>query len=107
VPVLRPGGRCSRGARPSTALACGDQPALRRSGHSRKATEIDTDRKIAIAVMWGFLVVLGPPGLVLTSLNDPSHLPLALTVIVGGTVAAAATTWFVRHSARRSQGRER
>jgi hypothetical protein len=54
-------------------------------------------------VMWGFLVVLGPPGLVLTLLNDPSNLPLALTVTIGGTVVATVTTLFVRHSARRAQ----
>jgi hypothetical protein len=66
----------------------------------RKATEIDTNRKMAIAAMWSFLVVLGLPGLMLTSRNDPGNLPLALTVVVGGTVVATVTTVFARRSAR-------
>jgi hypothetical protein len=66
----------------------------------RKATEIDTNRKMAIAAMWSILVVFGLPGLMLTSRNDPGNLPLAVTVVVGGTVVAAVTTVFARRSAR-------
>jgi drug/metabolite transporter (DMT)-like permease len=66
----------------------------------RKATEIDTNRKMAIAAMWSILVVFGLPGLMLTSRNDPGNLPLAVTVVVGGTVVAAVTTVFARRAAR-------
>jgi hypothetical protein len=52
--------------------------------------------------MWAFLIVLGPPGLVLTILNDPENLPLALTVIIGGTLAATVTTVHVRRRSRRA-----
>jgi hypothetical protein len=68
----------------------------------RKATEIDANRKMAIAAMWSFLVVLGLPGLALTSRNDPGNLPLALTVLIGGTVLATVTTLFARRSIRAS-----
>lgn len=64
----------------------------------RKATEIDTNRKMAIAATWSFLVVLGLPGLVLTSRDDPRNLPLAITVLIGATVVATVTTVFARKS---------
>jgi hypothetical protein len=48
--------------------------------------------RIALAVMWASLLVLGPPGLVLTFLNDPENLPIALTVVIGGTTAAATVS---------------
>jgi hypothetical protein len=54
---------------------------------------------MAIAAMWSFLVVLGLPGLMLTSRNDPRNLSLALTVLIGGTVVAAVTTIYARKSA--------
>jgi hypothetical protein len=62
----------------------------------RKAAEIDTNRKMAISAMWSFLVVLGLPGLVLTSRNDPRNLPFAVTVLIGATIVATVTTLFAR-----------
>jgi hypothetical protein len=70
----------------------------KRLQHCRKATEIDTNRKMAIAATWSFLVVLGLPGLLLTSRNDPRNLPLAIAVLIGGTVVATVTTLFARKS---------
>ncbi|MDX6342794.1 MAG: hypothetical protein QOH87_2932 [Trebonia sp.] len=52
--------------------------------------------------MWGSLVVLGIPGVVLPPLNAPENLPRALTVEIGGTVAATLSTLFVRYSAKRA-----
>jgi hypothetical protein len=66
----------------------------------KKATEIDTNRKMAIAAMWSFLVVLGLPGLMLTARNDPRNLPLAVTVLIGGTAVAAVATMIARKSVR-------
>jgi hypothetical protein len=42
--------------------------------------------------MWASLLVLGLPGLVLTFLNDPENLPIALTVVIGGTITAATVS---------------
>jgi len=36
--------------------------------------------------MWASLLFLGLPGLALTFLNDPENLPIALTVVIGGTM---------------------
>ena len=59
--------------------------------------------RAGLAVMWGFLLVLGPLALVLTLLNDPRHVPLALVVIIGGTVTAAMVT-ALKAFPRRRQG---
>ena len=59
--------------------------------------------RAGLAVMWGFLLVLGPLALVLTLLNDPRHLPLALVVIIGGTVTAVMVT-ALKAFPRRRQG---
>jgi hypothetical protein len=91
APGVRYGGPTRRGT-----------PEVKRASPQRKATQIDSERKVAIAVMWGSLVVLGIPGVVLTTLNDPENLPIALTVEIGGTVAATLSTLFVRYSAKRA-----
>jgi hypothetical protein len=57
--------------------------------------------RIAMTVAWGFLLIFGLPGLVLAWLNDPRDLPIALTVVIGGTVIATALTVLTR---RRSDG---
>jgi len=62
---------------------------------------------MAIAAMWSFLVVLGLPVLMLTSRNDPRNLPLALTVLIGGTAVAAVTTMYARKSARGAELKSR
>jgi hypothetical protein len=61
-------------------------------------TVIDSERKIAIIVMWGFLAIFGIAGLVLASLNSPRNLPIALGVVIGGAVVATTVTLLVRHS---------
>jgi hypothetical protein len=48
--------------------------------------------RIGLAMMWGSLLVLGPPALVLTLLNSPRHLPLTLVVLIGGAVTAVTVT---------------
>ena len=59
--------------------------------------------RAGLAVMWGFLLVLGPLALVLTLLNDPRHVPLALVVIIDGTVTAVMVT-ALKAFPRRRQG---
>jgi hypothetical protein len=59
-------------------------------GRARLLTErisrLRSGDRIALAVMWAALLFLGLPGLVLTFLNDPENLPIALTVVIGGTI---------------------
>lgn len=61
-------------------------------GRARLLTErmshLRSGDRIALAVMWASLLVLGLPGLLLTFLNDPENLPIALTVVIGGTILA-------------------
>jgi hypothetical protein len=63
-------------------------------GRARLLTErisrLPIEERITLAVMWGSLLVLALPGLVLTFLKDPENLPIALTVTIGGTIATAA-----------------
>jgi hypothetical protein len=53
-------------------------------------------------MLWAPLLVLGPPGLLLTVLHDPEHLPIALTVIIGGTLFATAMTLHIRRRSERA-----
>jgi len=59
-------------------------------GRARLLTErishLRSGDRIALAVMWASLLGLGLPGLVLTFLHDPENLPIALTVVIGGTI---------------------
>jgi hypothetical protein len=73
----------------------------------RETAQIEAEDKLTVTAMWGFLVLLGIPGLVLTSLHDPQKLPLALTIVSGGTVLATATTLHVRHRSRRRTRQKR
>ena len=62
-------------------------------GRARLLTErfshLPSHERIPLAVMWASLLVFGLPGLALTFLKDPENLPIAVTVVIGGTVAAA------------------
>jgi hypothetical protein len=57
-----------------------------------RTSHLRSQERQSLAIMWGSLLAFGPPALALTWLNDPRHLPLALIVIIGGTVAAVAFT---------------
>ena len=66
-----------------------------------KATVIDTNRKIAIGVMWGALVFLGAPGLAIASVDSPRNVPIAIAVVVGGNAVGIVVTLLVGRSSRR------
>jgi len=54
--------------------------------------ELWRHRRIGLAVMWGFLLLAGLPGLVLTWVNDRRHLPIAVVVVISGIIVAMAVT---------------
>jgi hypothetical protein len=59
---------------------------------TERASHLDIHDRIVLVIMWGSLIVFGPPGLVLTLLNDPVNLPIAFVVIVGGSITAVTVT---------------
>ena len=63
--------------------------SLKRAGLAERISHLRTGDRIALAVMWATLLFLGLPGLVLTFLNDPENLPIALTVVIGGTIVVS------------------
>jgi len=67
----------------------------------RKATVIDKNRKIAIAVMWGSLVFLGIPGLAIATVNSARSVPIAIALVVGGNAVGIVVTLLVGRSSRR------
>jgi hypothetical protein len=71
--------------------------------HRWHVSKLRSHERAALAVMWGSLLALGPLALVLTLLNDPRRLPLALVVIIGGTVTAVMVT-ALKVSPKRRQG---
>jgi hypothetical protein len=57
-----------------------------------RTSHLQSHERQALAIMWGALIVFGPPGLVLTLLRSPGQLPIALVVIIGGTAMAVTFT---------------
>jgi len=66
---------------------------------------MDTNRKIAIAVMWGSLVFLGIPGLALATVDSPRNVPIAIALVVGGNAVGIVVTLLVGYSSRRAMAR--
>jgi hypothetical protein len=63
---------------------------------TERTSHLRSHERQGLAIAWGSLLAFGPPALALTWLNDPRHLPLALVVIIGGTVTAVTfTAWKV------------